>query len=293
MSSPSSRTGLRSVDRLFALYAIASGAALFFPHRPAVWPLLALVHGAVIVGGFGGWPLAGAWERILRRVPRLAWVRDWYPILVVPLLYSELPLLNRAVWDGHYFDDLIIALESAVFGSQPSLEWAAAFPNLLVSEVLHASYLSYYFLIVLPPLYLWRRRRQGAFRGAVFALMLTFFAHYLFFVYFPVQGPRYLFPAPGGVIAEGLVYNVAHRALEVGSSQGAAFPSSHVAIAVAQAIVTWRWMPRAGVAVTALAIGLALGAIYGGFHYAIDAVAGAILGTATMLLAFRLDPSTD
>ncbi len=258
-----------------------------------MWPLLALIHFVVALSGFGFSPLARAWRWLFSHAPRLAWLREWYPILLVPFLYAELPLLNRSVFDGHYFDRRVMALEAVVFGGQPSREWAAAFPNLPISELLHASYLSYYLLIFIPPLILWRLHRPGAFRGAVFALMLTFFVHYLFFVYFPVQGPRYLFPAPGGVIAEGFFYNLAHRALEAGSSQGAAFPSSHVAVGVAQSIVTWRWMPRLGAIVTALTIGLALGAIYGGFHYAIDAGLGAAFGVGTTLLAFRIEPSTD
>lgn len=276
-----SASRLRPIDRLFAAYAFASGLSLLFPHRPAVWPLLALVHGFAVVAGLGLLPAK------FPRVP--AWLRDLYPVLMVPFLYAELPLLNRSVWDGFYFDDVIIAIEGALFGGQPSREWAAALPSLPVSELLHVSYLSYYFLIFIPPFYLWSRNQGSAFRAAVFALLLTFFAHYLFFVYFPVQGPRYLFPAPGGVIAEGFFYQLAHRTLEVGSSQGAAFPSSHVAVGVAQSIVAWRWLPRSAILVTALTIGLALGAVYGGFHYAFDALVGAVLGTITTLVAFRVE----
>jgi len=274
----------RPVDRLFALYAFLSGLSLLFPHRPSVWPLLAAIH-LFVVAACLGWLPGRPW-----RSP--AWLRELYPVLVVPLLYAELPLLNKAVWDGHYFDDAIIAIEGVLFAGQPSREWAAALPNVPLSEILHASYLSYYFLIFVPPVYLWLRR-PSATRAAVFALMLTFFAHYLFLVYFPVQGPRYLFPPPGGAIADGFFYQLAHRALEAGSSQGAAFPSSHVALGVAQSIVAWRWMPRGALLVTLLTIGLALGAIYGGFHYAFDALAGALLGTFTTLLAFRIEPAAD
>jgi membrane-associated phospholipid phosphatase len=276
--------GVRPVEKLFAIYAFLSGLALLFPHRPRVWPLIAALHILVIVTGSG---------LVVGRIRLPVWLRDLYPVLVVPLLYAELPLLNRAVWDGHYFDDLIIDIEGALFGGQPSLEWAAALPSLPISEVLHACYLSYYLLIFGPPLYLWLKGRRQAVRGAVFALMLTFFVHYLFFVYFPVQGPRYLFPPPGGVLADGFVYRLAHAALEAGSSQGAAFPSSHVAVGVAQSLIAWRWMPRAAPLITVVTIGLAIGAIYGGFHYAFDALVGAGLGIATVLVGFRIEPASD
>jgi membrane-associated phospholipid phosphatase len=118
--------------------------------------------------------------------------------------------------------------------------------------------------------------------------MLAFFTHYIFFIYFPVQGPRYLFPPPGGELANGYFYQLAHRVLEVGSAQGAAFPSSHVGVSVAQTLVVWRYLPRLTPVFALLTLGLALGAIYGGFHYATDAAAGILLGAAAFALAPRL-----
>ncbi len=275
-----------AMDRLFGLYLLVSGAALAFPGRPALWPVLALVHlaGAALTLGFG--PVSG-WERsVARRVPRLARVlHDWYPLAVMPLLYSELAALNLAVWGGRYFDAVIQGVERTLFGTQPSYAFSRALPYLPLSEALHASYLSYYFIIYGPPLLLYALGRRGDFRRLVFPLMLTFFVHYLFFIFFPVQGPRYLFPAPGGVLADGPVYRLAHRVLEAGSSRGAAFPSSHVAVSTAQTILVFRFLPRLGPLVALLALGLSFGAVYGGFHYATDAIVGCVLGGLLVLAA--------
>jgi membrane-associated phospholipid phosphatase len=273
------------LDRLFAIYMLLAGVALAFPHRPTGWPLLVAAHAAVVVIG---WPLlslpgrAGGERRTLRAIA------DWAPLLLIPLLYKELAILNRAVHDGAYFDTLVIGWEQAIFGGQPSSEWARALPSLWISEPLHAAYLSYYFIIFVPPLILFLSGRRTEFRAGVFALMTAFFAHYLFFIYFPVQGPRYLFPAPGGVLANGYFYQLAHRVLEVGSAQGAAFPSSHVGVSVAQTLVVWRYLPKLAPACAAVTIGLALGAVYGGFHYATDALAGALLGALAFSAAPRL-----
>ena len=160
-----------------------------------------------------------------------------------------------------------------------------AFPGPVLSEVLHFFYLSYYLIIFGPPLYLYLSRRITAHQRMVFALMLTFFGHYLFFVFFPVQGPRYLFPAPGGELSQGVMYRLAHAVLEAGSSQGAAFPSSHVGVVVAQtamAFLVWR---RAAPALAVASAGLAVGAVYGGFHYATDAVGGLLMGLALFAAA--------
>lgn len=274
------------LDRLFALYLAACLPALAFPFRPAAWPLILLAH-TVLIAVLWPVPLlqsaAAAAAPATRRQVRAA--VDWLPLLLIPLLYKELAVLNRAVHGGAYFDDMVIGWEQALFGGQPSRDWAAAAPQLWLSEPLHLAYLSYYFIIFLPPLLLFLRGRTDAFRTGVFALMLSFFLHYLFFIYFPVQGPRYLFPPHTGELADGFFFQLAHRVLEAGSAQGAAFPSSHVGVSVAQTLIVWRYMPRLTPIFALLTLGLALGAIYGGFHYATDAVAGALLGVGAVLIA--------
>lgn len=277
------------VDWLFALYALLSGFALLFPGRPDGWLVLVVLHALAAFIGFGAAPAVRSWNRIAGRWPRAARVvADWYPLVLVPALYTELAVLNRSVHAGRYFDSTILRWEEAVFGGQPSRTWAAEAPSLALSEVLHAAYLSYYILIYVPPLILYVRGRRSDFRLCVFVLMLTFFAHYLFFIYLPVQGPRYLFPAPDGIVATGFFYALAHRVLEVGSSQGAAFPSSHVGVAVTQTLLIGRVMRALVVPAALLTVGLALGAIYGGFHYATDAVLGAGLGVLAVLVGPRL-----
>lgn len=278
--------GVRPIDRLFAGYAVVAGVALAFPHRPTSWPWLALVHGLVIVLTLRVGPAGPVLAAFRRRAPHLTGLlHDFYPLLSIPVLYGELAVLNVAVHDGTYFDRRIMGWEETLFGGQPSRELARALPVPLLSEVLHGAYLSYYLIIYGPPLLLYLAARYDAFRETVFALMLTFFAHYVFFIYFPVQGPRYLFDAPGGVLADGPMYRLAHTVLEAGSSRGAAFPSSHVGVAAAQALLVARFLPRWLPAVALLAAGLAVGAVYGGFHYATDAAAGLVLGLALAAVA--------
>ncbi|MBR9989019.1 MAG: phosphatase PAP2 family protein [Gemmatimonadetes bacterium] len=277
------------LDRLFAIYMLAALPPLAFANRPASWPVLLALHAVIVLLA---WPLPAVQRALATspsRVQRMVrGTLDWAPLLLVPLLYTELAPLNAAVHGGAYFDELVIAWEQAIFAGQPSRDWAAAVPLLWLSEPLHAAYLSYYLIIFVPPLVLFLRRRTNDFRAAVFALMLAFFMHYLFFIYFPVQGPRYLFPPPGGVLADGFFYQVTHRVLEAGSSQGAAFPSSHVGVSVAQTLIVARYLPRLTPVIALLTVGLAFGAIYGGFHYATDAVAGLILGVAAFAFAPRL-----
>jgi membrane-associated phospholipid phosphatase len=218
---------------------------------------------------------------------------DWLPLVLVPALYAELPILMESLPGAlRYHDPAIAALENGLFGGQPAFEWAGAWPVTALSELLHACYVSYYPLIFVPPLllYLGARgtresgpERMAAFHETVFALALCFLVCFSIFVVFPVQGPRYL-GVPEGV-PDGPVRRLVLAILERGSSRGAAFPSSHVAVAVTQALLALRHQPRVGRCVAAIAVGLGAGAVYGGFHYGVDALAGAALGAAVVPLA--------
>ncbi len=278
-------TDRRAMDRLFGAYLLAAGAALAFPGHGHWWPLLGFLHLLGAVWAFGLLPPRVV-AALRAPVPRVAdLLHDWYPLVLIPFLYTELAPLNLAVHGGHYFDPLIQRADYFLFGLQPSYALSRAFPYLTLSEPLHAAYLSYYFIIYGPPVLLYAFGRRGDFRRLVFPLMLTFFVHYLFFIYFPVQGPRYVFAAPGGHLAQGPVYQLAHHLLEAGSSRGAAFPSSHVAVTTAQTLLVYRYLPRLTPVVAVLAVGLAFGAVYGGFHYATDAIVGFGLGVLLVLLA--------
>jgi membrane-associated phospholipid phosphatase len=280
--------GVWPIDRITAAYLLVSGSALFFPHRPSSWIPLAFAHlaGALLLLRPG--PLGTLGRSLTSRFGRITRVlHHWYPLIVMPFLYAELPLLNGAVHDGRYFDSRIIGIEQSVFSGQPSRDFAHAAPHLWISELLHAAYFSYYIIIYAPPLILYLMGRREQFRRALVALMAAFFVHYVFFVYFPVQGPRYLYPNPVAEGARGPVWHLVQSVLEAGASRGAAFPSSHVGVAVAQTLNMFFYLPVLGPLLAPLSVGLALGAVYGGYHYATDAVLGALLGGAVALFAWR------
>jgi membrane-associated phospholipid phosphatase len=224
----------------------------------------------------------------------------WLPLLAVPFLYAGLPALAAAVAGADpgpapLHDARVLAWERALFpGGSPAVALARRWPAPALSELLHAAYLSYYALIYGPPLLLWRRagradradarRAAAAFAASAFTVLAAFVVCYLVFVPFPVQGPWYTWPHPAAV-PDGPVRGAVERLLAAGSSRGTAFPSSHVAVSVAQTCALARVAPRlAPPAAIATAL-LAAGAMYGGFHYGVDVVAGAAVGLAVGALA--------
>lgn len=217
---------------------------------------------------------------------------DWLPLALVPALYAELPLLNQ--WAGEGFHDPVVqGWEHAVFGGDPAAAWAGRWPWMPFSEILHLGYLSFYPLIYLPQLPHQLRGRTRAFHVTGLAVMGGLVFCYAVFVLFPVQGPRYLWPAPAG-IPDGPFRSLSLSLLEAGSSRGAAFPSSHVAVAAAQAFLGMRFYGwKKDSALVVLGAALAAGAVYGGFHYGVDVLVGAVVGVAAAVLALRLIPAEE
>ncbi len=219
----------------------------------------------------------------------------WLPLLAVPLLYAGIPaaaaaLAGAAAAGGAapMHDARVIGWERALFGAaSPAVALARRWPHQALSELLHLGYLSYYLVIYLPPALLWRASRRAAFAASAFTVLLAFVACYAVFLPFPVQGPWYTWPHPAAV-PDGPVRAAVERLLAAGSSRGTAFPSSHVAVSVAQTLALAQVAPRLAGPAAAATVLLALGAVYGGFHYGVDVLAGALLGAAAGALGPRV-----
>jgi membrane-associated phospholipid phosphatase len=66
------------------------------------------------------------------------------------------------------------------------------------------------------------------------------------------------------------------------------FPSGHVAVSVAAALNTLAvWLP-AGVVFSVVAVGIAVGAAVGRYHYVIDVLLGLLVGVAFTLIGWGI-----
>ena len=266
---------------LLCVYLIL-GAMLLILGRNRVPPMALVVHVAVLAA-----IAAATWLPV---VP--AWLKRWAPLMSLLFLYTELPLLIRAAGHQTFFDPAVIGWERALFGGQPALEWAASWSSVVLSEILHSAYVSYYAIIFVVPAALALRGRHHEFSEALFVLLLTFTVCFVAFIVFPVSGPRYIWSTRPDV-ASGPVRQFALWILESRSSRGTAFPSSHVAVATTQSLLAIFYFGRRGVAVAIASALLAIGAIYGGFHYAVDVLAGVAVGLTVGALGLTAVRSLD
>ena len=132
------------------------------------------------------------------------------------------------------FDDWIVRWENRLFNGLPSTYLSARFPSVALSEYLHLCYLSYYFIPVFLPTMLYFRGKGEAFFETLFAELFTFNICLIWYIFFPVAGPRYISEKIKGPLANRPLFRLTHAILSRASTKGTAFPSSHSAIAIAR-----------------------------------------------------------
>jgi membrane-associated phospholipid phosphatase len=208
---------------------------------------------------------------------RWRFVRDLVPLGTGAFLYVELRWLIPALGRAHA-DAVVIRWEQILFPTNPSATWAPSLPSLALSELLHFAYASYYLLVLAPPVLLYLHGRRIEYARTMLALVIVYAACFLTYLVFPVDGPRYLVGA--AMAPEGPVRSAVLHLLAAGSSRGTAFPSSHVAASVVSTLCALTFQPRVGIVAAILTLGLTFATVYGGFHYAVDALAGLALGLA-------------
>lgn len=265
--------------------------------------LLVLAAYLAFAGAMNGWWMGqgsgsvvlGVFHLILGGAIALAWTgriadrwANWIPFAALPVMYWGFPWAAVPA-DRAMHDPLVAGWDRALFGSDVSVTLAGMLPSPIVSEVLHLSYLLYYATIYLPPLMMHRRRADAALGRTAFAFAIAMVASFVAFNVFPVEGPRYLGRVPPGV-PEGFFRSICLFFLEGGSSRGTAFPSSHLAIAGVQALSSYAWSRSLGKSLMAVAGLLGIGAVYGGFHYGVDMLAGALVAGASFAIARRWQP---
>ena len=200
-------------------------------------------------------------------------------------------------WTLHAFfppeftvDSAFIAFED-LFG-QPAL-WLARGRSRLTTETLHGFYATYYLYTVGIGLFLFARRRYVDFEKMTCAVLIGYAVSYVVFALVPLWGPRW------ALVDAGLL-PIGERRLEgyalttwINSVQwdgvalkGGAMPSSHTSTGGVFLYWCWRiWGRRGGIPAAVIVGGMALGAVYGRYHYVTDVVAGAALAAAGIAMA--------
>jgi membrane-associated phospholipid phosphatase len=227
----------------------------------------------------------------------LDFLRHFYPVLLYAGMYRETAALNHLLVPG-FLDPFFIRLDARVFGAQPSLAFMDRLPWWPVSELFYAAYFSYYIMIGGVGLALFYRNRSQFFHY-LSVVSFIFYACYLVYIILPVVGPRIFFREiadyrlPAGLrpavaphfpaaVQAGPGYHLMAWIYRYFEGAGAAFPSSHVAIAITTLYFSFRYLRPIRWPHLAAVILLCLATVYCRYHYAVDVAGGAL--TAAVLI---------
>lgn len=219
---------------------------------------------------------------LLRRVQAplsqvTAGLRETYPLLWTAMFWSELGLRHDLLPEP-INDPLVAGWDLQLFGTHLNLSWVETMPSTAMSEVMQGAYFTYYLMLAAIPLVLLAGRDLAIRREVVLRIAVSYLGCFLIYSYFPVVGPRELWPIYQGDLTSGFFYQLNLGLRSAGDSLGTAFPSSHTVGAVTFAWIAWR-TGRPGIAslVTVLAGLIALATVYTQNHFAIDTVAGLVV----------------
>jgi membrane-associated phospholipid phosphatase len=200
------------------------------------------------------------------------------------------------VYGGASLDPFFARLEERIFGMQPAVEFAEALgyaPGL--TELFFFGYFFYYLLITSGFWLMFLRGRQDRAARCVFIVSTSFAVLYVWYVFFPVHGPKYfidILHARYYAEFDGFLFtSIMTGVLPNMNLAGAAFPSSHVAIALVALFLNKRYAPRLAAVYAPMTLLLMVSTVYIYAHYAVDVLAGVLVGPLLYVLVRRFYPA--
>lgn len=202
------------------------------------------------------------------------WAHTWIPIVSFLFYYLESTILDNVIFP-ETFDPILYRWDFAVFGVALNRVLGPAAGNLFLDEIMHMLYFSYYLLLFVPAIIM-LAKKWHRFHEMVFSLTFMMYFHFLFFMFFPGDGPlgdRILLFQDGVVFIP--LMDLIYRFAENG---GGAFPSTHVSAVVIIFFYSLKFFEKSYWIVGFFCVGMVVATVYCSYHYAIDSVAGVMTG---------------
>jgi membrane-associated phospholipid phosphatase len=291
---------LHSTDRLLiAFWCLLSLVSLILHARIPDWRMIVLGSLAAAVVTCA---LAYAARAVDSRV--LRWIHDWGAFPMVVFTYKQIYFMIRPIHQGRDYDQLLIAVDRALFGVNPT-EWLAGFSNPCLTEVLQIAYSLFYVFFVAVGLELYLQKDLLQFRRFRFTVVYGFFISYIGYFFLPAVGPRFILhdfsridiELPGLLLTPFLRWFVnIWESIPPGVSNVAALacaqrdvlPSGHTMMTLIAMVLAYKFRLRVRYCVLGMGVLLIFGTVYLRYHYFIDVAAGALLVLPCLLTADKL-----
>lgn len=285
------RRGLFAIEKVALLYNLLTSILIIFLFPKMDHPGRMLMDRILIAG------MTFLLMYLYRLAPCKfsAFIRICIQIALLSYWYPDTYEFNRL---HPNLDHIFASAEQWLFNCQPAIQFAERMPWRWISEAFNMGYFFYYPMILIIVLWYFIRRFE-LLEKVSFIIITSFFIYYLIYLFLPVAGPQFYFPAigmdnvqqgifpcinhyfnyhaellPGPDFDHGFFYRLVEHSQEVGERPTAAFPSSHVGISTILMIMAWqgnRWLFACLMPFYLLLCGAT---VYIQAHYAIDAIAG-------------------
>src|SRR6516165_5020635 len=222
---------------------------------------------------------------------------DWLPALFFITVFEAVSFLSLGL-RGEWQNSHLIAFEAGLFAVPPAV-WLQRYSALWFTELLEFGYFSFYPLYpaVAGVLWAWRRRPRfaGSFRRMTDALSVGYVVCYATYLLFPTRSPSHNVGQAAAAITPAQTAGPFHILVRLiqgrAGVRGNAFPSSHVMLAFVVMVFCFRYFPRVAPWLLICVLLMCVGAVYDGYHYAIDVLAGALLGVTVGALFRSSNPA--
>jgi membrane-associated phospholipid phosphatase len=269
----------------FALYTAFAVLSVIWPRTGVVagLPRGYLVAPLLLISGLVAL-LLGLFD--FSRAPKLVrFLRCYYPQAFFAPLFEESIRLSSQCLGGRPHDALFEGLDGSVFGCQPARELSAAIGRATghaawANELMFAAYFSFYFLLVLTPWIAWMRGDEEEAERESSAIAFFMLIFYIVYAFFRVVGPKHWLPdlvaAGYSLLPGGFFASLQGSILAAALTDGAAFPSSHVAFSLMMTVFVARNERRLLPLYILDCLLIALATVYLYAHWVADVAAGAL-----------------
>jgi membrane-associated phospholipid phosphatase len=204
--------------------------------------------------------------------------RHWYPHLFFLFCFEEMGRLVHLVSPG-WQDAKLIAFDQWLTGVNPSL-WLERFAHPALNEFMQFFYFTYFvYLLILGGL-LYYRREWRSYWSVMTYSVIGYGIGYVIAMLFPVQSPWFSMAGMWhGELVGGPFTALVNFIEKCGRVRGAAFPSQHVAGAVAALWGAWRHRRWLFWVFLPLVLCMCVSTVYVRNHYVADVLGGMLTGT--------------
>jgi membrane-associated phospholipid phosphatase len=204
--------------------------------------------------------------------------RYWYPHLFFLFCFEELGQLVHLVQPG-WQDAKLMAFDHWLTGVHPTV-WLEQFATPARNDFMQFVYLTYFtYLLVVGGVLYYRRDWRGYWSVMTYSAV-GYAVGYVIAICFPIESPWFAMAgAWHGELRGGAATSMINFIEHYGRVRGAAFPSEHVAGAVAATWGAWRHRRWLFWVILPLVACMCVSTIWGRYHYIADVFAGMITGT--------------